>query len=54
MNNTCVEEKKNQAIKIHRLFKAFEGVRYNFFADWSDTDRLAQEVLGTDIKTLFP
>ena len=52
--NMCVEEKKNQAIKRHRLFKAFDGVKYSFFADWADTDRLTQEVLGTDIKTILP
>ena len=50
MNNN---ERQTQALKCERLFKAFEGVRYDFFANWSDTDRLAQELLGTDIKTIL-
>ena len=52
--NALMEERKAQAIKCKRLVKAFEGVRYNFFAQWDDTDRLAKEVLGTDINTILP
>lgn len=52
--NALMEEKMNQELKCQRLYKAFEGVRYNFFAQWADTDSLAQEVLGTDINTLLP
>ena len=51
--NVCTED-KTQAIKCKRLLKAFKGVKYSFFADWSDTDRLAQELLGTDIHTILP
>ena len=51
--NAALED-KTQAIKCERLMKAFEGVQYRFFADWSDTDRLAQELLGTDIRTILP
>ena len=47
------DNEKTQALKHERLLKAFEGVQYNFFANWSDTDRLAQELLGTDIKTIL-
>ena len=52
--NVCVKEKRVQAIKRERLLKAFEGVKYDFFAQWSDAERLTQELLGTDIKTILP
>lgn len=53
MNNNYAEN-KTQELKQERLFKAFEGVKYNFFADWTDMDRLTQELLGTDIQTILP
>ncbi len=47
-------EKQTQALKQERLLKAFEGVQYKFFADWTDMDRFTQELLGTDIRTILP
>ena len=48
------KEREEAQLKEKRLLKAFEGVKYKFFADWSDMDRLAKELLGTDIKTILP
>ena len=49
-----VKEREETQLKEKRLLKAFEGVKYEFFVDWTDTDRLMQKLLGTDIKTILP
>ena len=49
-----VQEREKSQLKEKRLLKAFEGVKYKFFVDWTDTDRLMKELLGTDVKTILP
>ena len=51
--NAVKMQARNQAIKNRRLLKAFEGVQYNFFADWLDTDHLVERLLGTDIQKFY-